>query len=422
MHIYFSAIGGTGIGPLAMLALDAGYTVSGSDLKESDMTRSLQQRGANIFLQQNGEDIARSHQLRPIEWYVHSSAIPSDHPEYTFAKENDIRISKRDEFLNFFLQERNLKLIAVSGTHGKTTTTAMLAWLAQQTSARISYLVGTSLGFGPSALYEPGANYFFYECDEFDKNFLSFHPELSIITTMDYDHPDTYPTPDEYRKAFSQFAHQSKAIITWQEISNLLALEGTIPVQPLSLNDPGVQSIELTGAHMRQNAWLAAHAMARLYPEKDVAYFAGLLKAFPGTGRRFEKLADNLYSDYAHHPIEIAATIKMAKELNQNVVVVYQPHQNIRQHEIVRENAYAHCFDEAAMVYWLPTYLSREDESLSILSPTQLMVGTSPDTSTEYAEMNDVLWQKINMHRQKGDLVLAMSAGDLDTWLRQQIS
>src|SRR5690606_28442203 len=107
--------------------------------------------------------------------------------------------------------------------------------------------------------------------------------------------------------------------ITWQEVLQLLAPEGTVPAQSLSLNDPGMQTIELIGAHMRQNAWLAAHAMAQLYPEKSVEYFAGLLKAFPGTGRRFEKLADNLYSDYAHHPVEIAATIKMAKELNQRV-------------------------------------------------------------------------------------------------------
>lgn len=420
MHIYFSGIGGVGIGPLAMLALDAGYTVSGSDVKESEMTKTLQQRGANIFLQQDGSDISRTHKERSIDWFVYSSGLPAEHPEKRFAEQNSIKISKRDEFLNFFLQEHNLQLVAVAGTHGKTTTTAMLAWLAQQTAARISYSVGTTLSFGPPALYEPGAQYFFYECDEFDRNFLAFHPDISLITTVDYDHPDTYPTPASYTSAFAQFVQQSKMVITWQDIAQRLAT-ATTPITALPINDPSIQQVQLPGAHMRQNAWLAAHVMAQISPEKTVADFAGLLRAFPGTGRRFEKLADNLYSDYAHHPVEIAATINMARELHQRVIVVYQPHQNIRQHEIMRENAYAHCFDDAAMVYWLPTYLSREDENLSILSPTELMVGINPDTSTEYAEMNEVLWQKLAAHREKGDLVLAMSAGDLDNWLRENL-
>lgn len=420
MHIYFSAIGGVGIGPLAMLALDAGYTVSGSDIQESEMTKTLQSRGANIFLQQDGTDIAHSHELQSIDWLVHSSAIPESHPEIIFARNNDVKISKRDEFLNFFIKEHNLQLIAVSGTHGKTTTTAMLIWLSQQFSDRISYSVGTTLSFGPPAQYEPGAQYFFYECDEFDRNFLAFHPYLSIITTMDYDHADTYETPADYTAAFEQFASQSRRTVTWQSIGQRLGI--TTAITTLDENDPEIQTVNLTGRHMRQNGWLAAQTMAQLFPEKTVQDFAGLLQAFPGTGRRFERLAENLYSDYAHHPVEIGAAIAMAKEVQQNVVAVYQPHQNVRQHEILRENAYAHCFDGVQKVYWLPTYLSREDDTLSLLSPTELMISVNPEVPTEYTEMNDLLWQKIKSHTERGDLVLAMSAGDLDTWLRSQIN
>ena len=135
-----------------------------------------------------------------------------------------------------------------------------------------------------------------------------------------------------------------------------------------------------------------------------------------------DNLSENIYTDYAHHPVEIAATIDMAKELNQNIVVVYQPHQNIRQHEIIKEDAYRHCFDNAKLVYWLPTYLSREDPNLEVLSPTELMITTSPLTKTEYSEMNDALWNKILSHQKNGDLVLCMSAGDLDPWLRNKIT
>jgi len=172
---------------------------------------------------------------------------------------------------------------------------------------------------------------------------------------------------------------------------------------------------------MRRNAWLAAQAVSEIMPEQDVTVLKGIMRDFPGTSRRFEKLADNLYSDYAHHPVEITATLAMAKELNQRVVVVYQPHQNIRQHEIVKEDAYRHCFDGAKLVYWLPTYLSREDPNLSILSPTELLGATSSETNAQYSDMNDVLWQKIQSHAKNGDLVLALSAGDLDPWLREKL-
>ena len=129
-----------------------------------------------------------------------------------------------------------------------------------------------------------------------------------------------------------------------------------------------------------------------------------------------------MYTDYAHHPVEIAATIAMAKELNNKVVVVYQPHQNIRQHEILGANGYKECFSKADQVYWLPTYLSREYQDLPTLSPAELMEGADKKEAIEAAEMNDSLWKKIEAHRNAGDLVVAMSAGDLDHWLRKQVS
>ena len=142
------------------------------------------------------------------------------------------------------------------------------------------------------------------------------------------------------------------------------------------------------------------------------------VSTFPGTNRRFEKLAENIYTDYAHHPAEIGATIQLAKEVNPKVVVVYQPHQNIRQHELLKESAYADCFKEATQVYWLPTYLSREDKDLRILTPEAVSKDAAGPITI--ADMNDELWQKIQAHQTAGELVVAMSAGDLDTWLRKK--
>lgn len=419
MHVYFSGIGGVGIGPLAMLAVDAGYSVSGSDLQQSEMVSFMRDRGARVQIGQDGSQIANEHIEKPIEWFVYSAALPADHPELKFAKEHGIKISKRGEFLNEIIKNNNLRLIAVSGTHGKTTTTGMLVWLFKQLGLPVSYSIGTSISFGPPAQYEAGSQYFIYECDEFDRNFLDFWPSYSLIPSLDYDHADTYPTKEDYNYAFNEFIAQSSHSLMWQNTASQLQLKDQTNLTVLSYSDPGKDSLKLSGNLMRENGWLAVQAVAAILG-KEAHELVPLINNFPGTNRRFEKIAENLYTDYAHHPVEIAATLAMAKEVNKKVVAVYQPHQNIRQHEILNENGYKHCFDDATMVYWLPTYLSREYQDLPILSATDLMANTDGSVHTEPAEMNELLEEKIKAHLKAGDLVLGMAAGDLDHWLRSK--
>ena len=141
---------------------------------------------------------------------------------------------------------------------------------------------------------------------------------------------------------------------------------------------------------------------------------------FPGTDRRFEKLADNLYSDYGHHPTEIKATLQMASELSNQVVLVYQPHQNVRQHEI-RSQYTDDIFTHASKIYWLPTYLTREDPSLPVLKPQELTNQLSYPEKIHYAELDDNLWQNIHSELKNGKLVLCMGAGTIDGWLRNQL-
>jgi UDP-N-acetylmuramate--alanine ligase len=419
MHIYFSGVSGVAIGPLAMIALDLGHTVSGSDLQKSEMTTYLQDRGARVSIGEQINFIKTEHQAQPIDWFIYSSALPSDHPELVFAKEQGIQVSKRSDFINQLLEDRKLKMIAIAGTHGKTTTTGMVIWLMKELNVPISYSIGTTVSFGPPAQYQEGSEYFIYECDEFDRNFLEYRPEASIITTVDYDHPDTYKTPEDYNAAFNQFAQQSKLPITWHSVAEKLEVTNNMLQVP---DDRNLNLVPLPGEHNRRNAWLAATVVERLGLVKHEEW-DNILKRFanfPGTNRRFEKLADNLYTDYAHHPAEIAATIDMALELNQNVVVVYQPHQNIRQRLLLEEHGYAHCFDKAKSVYWLPTYLSREDGS-DVVAPETLMAETSNPSVITAAQMDGQLWQQISEHRLAGDLVLCMSAGDLDAWLRKRL-
>ncbi len=411
MNIYFSGIGGVGIGPLAEIAHDAGYQVTGSDRDEGLMTSELRKRGVAISIGQDGTFLRDQHQSSPIDWFVYTSALPDNHPELVLARELGIHTAKRDELLAHIIKEKNLKLIAVAGTHGKTTTTGMIVWLAKYFGIPVSYSIGTTLSWGPSGRYLPGSEYFVYECDEFDRNFLHFRPFISLVTSVEHDHPDTYPTSDDYIAAFRQFADQSESLFTWRELAAVFGQASTVTY--LDETNP---RLTLRGEHNRRNASLILAVVEQFgLPAK---YAADGLNKFPGTNRRFEKLAANLYSDYGHTPTEIAATLQLARELSDQVVLVYQPHQNIRQHE-VRDQYTNAIFNDAETVYWLPTYLSREDPNLPILTPAEL---THNLTGIRIAELDDDLWQHIQSARHQGKLVLCMGAGTIDGWVRSQLT
>ncbi|MFI5212716.1 MAG: Mur ligase domain-containing protein [Candidatus Saccharimonadales bacterium] len=415
MNIYFSGIGGVGIGPLAEIAHDAGYGVQGSDMNDGLITHELRSRGITVSIGQDGTFLQTCHRTQPIDWFVHTAALPPDHPELLMARQLGIKTAKRDELLAHIIREKNLKLIAVAGTHGKTTTTGMLVWTMQQLEIPISYSVGTTLSFGPSGKFDPDSEYFVYECDEFDRNFLHFQPHLSLITSIDYDHPDTYPTKQEYLAAFRQFIDQSNATIMWKTDSDKLS---TTTDDGWILGDNEIVDIKLAGAHNRRNATLVLKAIE--YLDLPLEGAQTKLEAFPGTDRRFERLADNLYSDYGHHPVEITATLQLARELSDHVVLVYQPHQNVRQHEI--KDQYTDQFELADEVYWLPTYLSREDPSLPILKPEELTRNITNQTAVHIAAFNDELWNMIQKARDEGKLVLGMGAGAIDSWLREKLT
>ena len=405
------------IGPLAEMAIGAGHEVCGSDRAAGLMTEALKRAGITVSFDQSGEFLRSEHQQAPFDWFVYTAALPADHPELVLARQLGIRTSKRDELLAQIITNKQLKLIAVTGTHGKTTTTGMLVWILQQLGVPVSYLVGSTLSFGPSGRFDPASQFLVYECDEFDRNFLHFSPWLSLITSVDYDHPDTFPTPDDYRAAFRQFGEQSTQVVAWREDADVFTPAN---VTVLEQTDP---QITLAGEHNRRNGTLAARAAMLVREaaalEIETEAIIAALNAFPGTGRRFEKLADNLYTDYGHHPSEIAATLQLAHELNDRVVLVYQPHQNIRQHE-VHERYTDEVFMHASEIYWLPTYLTREDPNLPVLTPEELTRQLTTD-KVHIAQLDEALWQVIEQQRARGALVLGMGAGTIDGWLREQL-
>lgn len=405
MNVYFSGISGTGLGPLAELAQDMGLTIFGSDLKRGAISDELDNRGIEVeYGLQDGTFFKKINQERGVNWLVYSSAIPEDHPELKAAREEGIKCTKRDAFLADLVEQKGLKMIAVAGTHGKTTTTAMLVWALSQLEIPVSYLIGTTISWGNGGHYDNSSQYFIYEADEYDRNFLAYHPYLSAITCIDYDHPDIYPTIEDYRAAFDKFMAQSEIVVKNTTVNS---------------------AITLVGGLRRQDASIALEVIQKIAPNIDFHRIVKALNDFPGAGRRFERITRGVYTDYAHHPNEISSTVKMAVELKERdryagLAVIYQPHQNTRQHEV--KDQYKYAFVGADKVFWLPTYLTRENPDLPILTPNELSDNTETKEQTEVVELDDDLAQKLHHLHDNNWLIVLMTAGPADDWLRKRFA
>ncbi|MDR0955859.1 MAG: Mur ligase domain-containing protein [Candidatus Nomurabacteria bacterium] len=423
MHIFFSGIGGSGISSLALIAQDSGFEVSGSDQTESPASLYLEKRDIDVVYQQTAQSIAAEHLTRPIDWLVYSAAVPNDAPELKFARAHKIRLSKRDEFLTKFIKEKNLRLIAVAGTHGKTTTTSAIVWLLQNLNRPVSYAVGATLPFAPSGAFNPESKIFVLECDEYDRNFLKFNPDIAVLPAVDFDHSDIYPTREDYRAAFRRFISQSQNALLYQKTFDYLQ---PLPEENLTVFEhrSDFDEIAQAGQATRDDLWLAAQAVRQLGDYDEDELFQILAK-FPGADRRFEKLSKNIYLDYAHTPAEIAATIEKAREINPQVAAVYQPHQNARQREIQAAGGYQDAFDGAAEVFIVPTFLTRQDlkkDAPPVLTPDDLIAGLTDPEIAEAADLDDNLLTKIRDFQKDGALVLLMGAGTIDGWARENLA
>ena len=427
MKIYFIGIGGAGIGPLALMAHEAGYEVAGSDLKDSSYVAYLRDKGLSISLVQDGVNIAKEHQLKPIDWVIGVSSIirdDSNHAELIFAKEHDIQIYERDALLNKIISDHKLHLIAVAGTHGKTTTTAMIIWIMHQLKIPISYSVGAKLPFAEMSKFNASAKYFIYECDEFHKNFLHFHPHTATITGIAWDHHEIFKTEVEYDQSFIEFLKQSKNIVMYNDDLAKIGWVGGRNTVVLDKNIIEGSGISIPGKHFREDAWLAINAV-RNYSSAPLEQLITIINSYPGSSRRMEKLAKNLYSDYAHTPEKITGCITTALEMlskNQKLVIVYEPLTNRRQH-FIREQ-YRDLFLDVDTLYWVPSYKAREDATQRVIEPKELIAGLSNSVIATPSELNDLLWDTILEHQNSGDFIVLISGGgggSLDEWARNML-
>ena len=428
MHVFFSGIGGAGIGPLAQIAKQAGMQVSGSDKQDSQYIQYLKDHGINdIHIGQNREAIAAVNARLPIDWFVYSSAVTLENfssPELEFCKEQGIKISKRDELVKFILEQKGLEMIAIAGTHGKTTTTAMVTWLFKELSEPVSCLLPAKVSFSEMGQYDPKSKYFIYEADEFDRNFLAFEPGFSLITGVSWDHHEIFPTREDYQEAFGEFIAQSQTTLIWREDLDYLGLAGADNIKVLDSATPAIEELKIMGHYNRLDAWVALKATEAI-TKQPLDRLIEIINRFPGLSRRMEEIVPGLYSDYAHTPEKIRGAMSQAQEISdlngKKLIVVYEPLTNRRQHYML--DNYGDCFNGAAQVYWLPSYLAREDPNQRLIPPEELISHLSNPAIAKPMGRDQQLKETIEHHLAAGDMVVAMAGGggdSLDDWVRQE--
>lgn len=434
-RVHFVGIGGIGMSGLARMLHAWGYRVTGSDSASSDQTEGLSREGMAISI--GHSDLADA---AAADLLVMTSALRSDNPEVAAARKGGVRIVKRAELLGRLAETG--RSIAVAGSHGKSTTSGMVVSALIALRARPSYAIGAIVaGTGVNAAPGDG-DLLVVEADEYDRSFLQLSPDVAVINNIDYDHPDIYADLNEYDAAFLQFAQRVPAdgalviaaddlgcarllarpdfpadrkVVTFGETAGVdwqlrfenglaeIAPRGGAPV-PLRLTVPG--------RHNARNATAAVAALAQVGFTAEEA--VGAVSTFRGVGRRFETRGEEggvlVIDDYAHHPGEIRATLRAARERypKRRIVAVFQPHTFSRTKALLAE--FADAFGDADAPVILDIYPSRETDSLGVSSadilrrmPPGARAGGSP------ADAVSLLMTLL----QPGDLVLTLGAGDV---------
>ncbi len=467
MRVHLIGIGGSGLSAIAQVLLESGIEVSGSDRQLSPLTQRLEAAGARVSLGHNPENIGQA------DLVVRSSAIPDDNPEVQAALARGIPVLKRADFLGRLTAGK--QTLAVAGTHGKTTTTAMLAWLLSAIGLDPSYVIGgLSLNLMTNAHSGLGP-YFVIEADEYDRMFLGLDPWIAVVTNIEHDHPDCYPTPEDFYQGFREFAgriaengtlvvhaddpgamrlgqDQSHAcnVITYGLEPPLLVGEsrgdgfGALPDYQATNIHPNHRggfdfivcsntakqadgaekqigiSLQAPGKHNVQNS-LAAMAVADLLGlswEKC----ASILGEYRGASRRFEVRGEvngvTIIDDYAHHPTEIRATLaaSRARYPGRQIWAVWQPHTYSRTRALSSEFARAFGEKDASPVDHLiitEIYAARESAPKDGFSIADVL-GRIDHVDMHYIPDLPAVSDYLLDHLHSGDILLVLSAGDAD--------
>jgi UDP-N-acetylmuramate--alanine ligase len=434
-RLHILGIGGAGMSAIATVLIERGYRVSGSDQAESDVTRQLREQGADVAIGHRAENVGE------VDMVVVSAAIRADNPELIAAQERQIPVSKRAQFLGWLMQ--GSLGVAVAGTHGKTTTTAMIAHMLLSAGRDPSFIVGGTIKSIGQSAHAGRDREFVIEADEYDRMFLGLTPTIEVILNVEHDHPDCYPTLDDMLGAFREFIQHVPVdglVVACGEdaAASMLAREaarrqlyGFKPsldwyatdvrannaggIDFLAHHDGKVQGLvrlRVPGKHNVLNALAALAVTEALGVPFSAAVDA--LSEFRGVGRRFEVRGEahgvTIVDDYGHHPTEIKSTLAGARLRypGQPIWAVWQPHTYSRTKTLLDQ--FAAAFDDADHVIVTAIYASRERDTLGISNRDVVAAMQHPDARA--IDGLDDVTHYLQENAKRGDVVITFSAGD----------
>jgi len=437
-HLHFVGIGGIGMSGIAELLLNLGYRVSGSDLRASATTERLESLGGTVAVGHDADNLGDA------DVVVISSAVADDNPEVAAAQRSGIPVIPRAEMLAELMRMRHGVLIA--GSHGKTTTTSMMATVFEAADLDPTVVIGGRLeAWGTNARLGKG-EFMVAEADESDGSFLRLSPTLAVVTNVDLEHLDHYADFDELRAAFVEFLNKvpfygtgvvclddpvvqdlipqvTRKLVTYgtNPQADIRAVEvevgtsGTRFVCARGDDTIGEVQLQVHGLHNALNA-LACVAVG-LDLDIDFSIIAGALSGYSGTDRRFQQIYDDreilIVDDYGHHPTEIRAVLSAAVEaFDHRRIVIFQPHRYSRS-QLLRDD-FGRAFYDADEVIVLPIYAAGE-EPIEGVSGQDLAVAIREHghKRVTYVEDADAALDTLRAMVERGDLVMTLGAGDV---------
>lgn len=439
--IHFTGIGGISMSGLAEIMLSKGFTVTGSDSRESEITKHLESLGATIYYGQKASNVAAD-----TEVLIYTAAVKADNPELVAATEMNIPLLTRAEFLGQIMKNYHTA-IGVSGTHGKTTTTSMLSQIMLEANTDPTILVGGIMPAINGNTRIGHSDNMITEACEYTNSFLSFAPTIGIILNVAADHLDFFKDLDDIRHSFRRYAElipEDGALVINSDIDNLDYFTEGLKCNIITVGSDPEKSmysaanitydefargsydlvvngetkthivLKVTGEHNIYNS-LASIAAAHFMGIDDNSIIAGL-QQYGGTDRRFQykgKLGDiTVIDDYVYHPDEIRATIKTAKHYpHKKMWVVFQPHTYTRTKALLPE--FCKALSEADAVVLADIYAAREKDTLGISSKDVMKgikkLGTEAYYFPSFSEIENFLLENCST----GDLLITMGAGDV---------
>ncbi|MEK7590630.1 MAG: cyanophycin synthetase [Patescibacteria group bacterium] len=420
MKIYCSGIGGIGLSAYASLQNAAGHQVLGSDRTDSALLEDLRSQGITVTLRQDGSGLPGH-----LDLFVYSEAIPEDAPERVKAREFFIRQISYFQALGEF--SKDYTVIAVCGSHGKSSTTAMAAHVLTQAGLDPTVVVGTKVpDLGGKNWRKGKSRIFLLEACEYRGSFLHLHPSIILVTSLDWDHVDAYPTPELYRRAYKTFVGclpQNGTLITHMQDKACADLARESGKNILDADRQKMIMLSVPGRHMQENA-LLVQALAETLGV-DVRSAEQSLLSFQGTWRRMEEIGESngiMYvDDYAHHPKEILATTAAIRQKypKKRLVCVFQPHMHDRTLHFYDD--FVHAFIESDVVMLTDVYEARKEKKGEKADMEKLAsdIRGTVEGHVQYTGSLANTELQLRNELRSGDVVLFMGAGDITNLARR---